>query len=257
MKRCSKCKEWKDRSEFYARKASADGLQHKCKGCRRAYMAEHRDESKQYQQEYYLAHKPHIQKRMQQVYVKNKPRYRERSKAWIEAHPEETKTHQRRYFERHRERVYAKNKRIRANNPGRQQEYNRRNRHNQRAWMKRHPEYMIAASARRRARVLQAPGKFTSPEWQAMREFFGNICLRCKEALPLCADHVVPLACGGSNWISNIQPLCKSCNSTKHTNATDYRDPQRLAEFLAAHRPSHLSEFVNLDIESLLPACDC
>lgn len=36
-------------------------------------------------------------------------------------------------------------------------------------------------------------------------------------------DHVVPVLFGGSNDISNIQPLCRSCNSSKGASTVDYR----------------------------------
>jgi 5-methylcytosine-specific restriction endonuclease McrA len=36
--------------------------------------------------------------------------------------------------------------------------------------------------------------------------------LCCGEAKPLTVDHVVPVSKGGSNDISNIQPLCLECN---------------------------------------------
>lgn len=76
---------------------------------------------------------------------------------------------------------------------------------------------------RRRALHKNAPGKYTAEEFLELCELFGNVCLACGEETQLTADHVIPLAKGGSNDISNIQPLCRSCNSKKHTQSTDFR----------------------------------
>jgi hypothetical protein len=78
---------------------------------------------------------------------------------------------------------------------------------------------------RRRARLLAAPGSFTTSEWI---ELLGRhpICPSCKrrwEDIPLppgrvssiSRDHVIPISRGGSNSIENLQPLCFSCNSRK------------------------------------------
>jgi 5-methylcytosine-specific restriction endonuclease McrA len=39
----------------------------------------------------------------------------------------------------------------------------------------------------------------------------------------LTADHIVPVELGGSSYISNIQPLCQTCNSSKGIRIIDYR----------------------------------
>jgi hypothetical protein len=76
----------------------------------------------------------------------------------------------------------------------------------------------------RRVRKMNNGGTFTITEWRSLLSRCGNKCLRCgRSDRKLTADHVVPVSKGGSNYISNIQPLCLSCNSTKHDSIIDYR----------------------------------
>jgi len=74
-----------------------------------------------------------------------------------------------------------------------------------------------------RARRAAAPGSFTAEEWKAVRERYGAVCLRCKQAAPLTVDHVIPLSKGGTNDADNLQPLCLPCNVKKGTRTLDYR----------------------------------
>jgi len=52
-------------------------------------------------------------------------------------------------------------------------------------------------------------------------------CLCCDKAqrkgVPLNADHIRPVSMGGNNAISNLQTLCKQCNTVKGVNEVDYR----------------------------------
>lgn len=68
----------------------------------------------------------------------------------------------------------------------------------------------------RRCLERAAPGNFTNAEWIAVCERFGWTCPCCGKCKPLTRDHIVPILRGGDNFISNIQPLCKSCNSRKN-----------------------------------------
>jgi 5-methylcytosine-specific restriction endonuclease McrA len=76
----------------------------------------------------------------------------------------------------------------------------------------------------RRALEMNAEGSFTTEEWYSLCETFGNKCLSCgRPDVKLTQDHVVPLSKGGTNWITNIQPLCGTCNSSKGAKTIDYR----------------------------------
>ena len=40
-------------------------------------------------------------------------------------------------------------------------------------------------------------------------------CQKCGATEDLTIDHIIPLALGGSNDLSNFHTLCQSCNSSK------------------------------------------
>lgn len=67
-------------------------------------------------------------------------------------------------------------------------------------------------------------GRFSLSDWKTLCLSFGNRCLWCERTnIELTVDHVVPLIKGGSNFIENIQPLCRVCNSKKHDKIIDFR----------------------------------
>lgn len=68
----------------------------------------------------------------------------------------------------------------------------------------------------RYAREKGAEGSHTLDEWNRLKKAYRNQCAICKKDVKLTRDHKQPLSKGGSNYISNIQPLCASCNSKKH-----------------------------------------
>ena len=93
-------------------------------------------------------------------------------------------------------------------------------------WRRSNPDAVVSMNQGRRALKLNAQGSYTAEEWSRLKEQTGNRCLCCgtpaTETL-LTVDHVVPLVQGGRNSIDNLQPLCKSFNSRKHTQMVDYR----------------------------------
>ncbi len=78
---------------------------------------------------------------------------------------------------------------------------------------------------RYKASKIHAIGHHTFDEWLGLKLMYKNMCLCCKQQEPdikLTEDHIVPLSMGGTDDISNIQPLCVSCNTRKHARIISY-----------------------------------
>jgi len=93
-------------------------------------------------------------------------------------------------------------------------------------WNKNNPEKTRCFVRRRRVLKAKSEGTHTLNEWLELCAEYNNACASCGKVGKLTEDHVVPLSKGGSDYISNIQPLCGPCNSHKGVNCTDYRTPR-------------------------------
>lgn len=151
---------------------------------------------------------------------KNKDMQAERVRAWHAANPDRVREIKRAYYERNRPEVIA-----------RSAAYDKQNPEQARAKKAKYAKTdagKIAGKAvvhRRRARLLANGGSFSAAEWTALVERCGNRCVACftpSTAAALEPDHIVPIALGGSNAISNIQPLCRSCNARKAAKVHNY-----------------------------------
>jgi len=115
----------------------------------------------------------------------------------------------------------------RADNPEYHAEYYAENTEREKArfakYAKDNPDKFRAYKQRRRARKANAQGTFNADDWKAKLAYYGYRCRYCgihksetNEGW-LEADHAIPLSQGGTNFISNIVPACKSCNCSKGT----------------------------------------
>jgi hypothetical protein len=76
----------------------------------------------------------------------------------------------------------------------------------------------------RKEKIRANGGSHTEQEWESLKRWYNNRCAKCGANNPT-KDHIIPVNKGGTDNISNIQPLCQQCNSSKLDRfATDYRD---------------------------------
>jgi 5-methylcytosine-specific restriction endonuclease McrA len=87
------------------------------------------------------------------------------------------------------------------------------------------PNYYAVSSRKRRTTKFGNGGGHTVAEWELLKAQYDWKCPACGRLEPeikLTADHIIPVVKGGSNNIENIQPLCRPCNSRKHTDTIQY-----------------------------------
>lgn len=184
-KKCRKCGEIRDIREFRIWRLV-------CKLCQAK-------DSKNYR----IVHKSRIAVREKQYRLEHKSEAKLARKQWWIYHGKERNTcHKKWYlFHKNERRIYNK-------------QYNKEHR----------DENRIRTHVRR-SRQAENGGKYTRGEWQLLCGYYslGGRCLCCGEVKPLVTDHVVPIKLGGTSDISNLQPICNSCNCSKQAKYIDYR----------------------------------
>lgn len=173
---------------------------------------------------------------------------RERVKRWRRENPEKAKKlydradkkrknsngrkeWQKNYIQTHRQKRAEYMKEWRKNNPEYWKLWFRKNRKKTRIYEKvyrlKHPGYIKRKNIKRYTRRQKAEGSFTLEEWENKKKEYNYCCAKCgvseeellnKTNEGLTIDHIIPLSKGGTNYISNIRPLCRSCNARKGNN---------------------------------------
>lgn len=236
-KYCSMCHEFKSISEYFKNRARKDGVSVYCKPCEKKKVQNRKEAVNAYNREWRKTHSDQV--KLADAERRKSPEYKihqqEYGKQYRKTHPIKADVMQRnamklkemRKIDASRFKAYDKNN------------YNRNKRGKpifiEKCKLKNHKhysenkEYYIIKSHHRYARKMNAQGSHSVKEWSTLKAQFDNRCVRCLRLIQLTRDHVIPLSKGGSDYISNIQPLCKSCNSHKMTETKDYRPIARIA----------------------------
>lgn len=209
-KKCSVCDRTQPVSNFTVNKALKSGLSSFCKDC----AAERR-------KKYYDKDKEHINK----LKRKNRIRYRDKALAYDKEYYQKTKERRleyaRQYRKDNRDKLLADtreyNKTHKKENKERTQKYRKNNLEKVRQikanYRKNNPEAVQKHHMTRRARKAQN-GIFEVSK-KELQKLMKGPCVSCGSTERINIDHIIPIARGGAHSIGNLQPLCKSCNSSK------------------------------------------
>lgn len=212
-KRCSKCGEVKEVSQFVKDPQKKDGLYSSCKICYKKHYKNTVEKYKPTREKYKVENRDKILAHKHKKYDENRDTLLEKLKEYHRTHKES----EGKYREKNKLYLLQKAKEWTIKNKDR---VNAR----MRKWRADHKDKVSVQKNNRRAREKR--GRITNEEWAQVLEKYGNKCLCCGRSAPdvrITMDHVLPLDKGGMNTIDNVQPLCKSCNSKKHTKHIDYR----------------------------------
>jgi 5-methylcytosine-specific restriction endonuclease McrA len=129
-------------------------------------------------------------------------------KEWRKRNPERAKKISQKTKEKNREKIRLWNR-----------EYGLKHKKERRIqllnWRRKNKAKAVQQVLLRRYRAMGVGGKHTLEEWEALKRKYLFRCAICKKRKPLTRDHMIPITKGGTNDISNIQPLCRQCNSRK------------------------------------------
>jgi len=207
-KECRRCHNILPIKSFHRNSTTKDGHTTICKACRseqeRDRYAQDRERILNNVRTYRDKNRPEINRKGKAKYHDNQDyrdqvfeyqkKYRAENKARIAEYGVE-------YREKNRERINKRISNYRKTKKG--------------SFKQRQKDY------KRRAREKESLGSHSLEEWENLKKEFNYTCPMCSKSEPeitLTEDHVIPLIKGGTNWISNIHPLCRSCNSKKGAN---------------------------------------
>jgi 5-methylcytosine-specific restriction endonuclease McrA len=172
----------------------------KCVACEKLICQKFRNANKEKiakaNKEWRLANKDHVKK--------SRVRYREEN-------PEKVAESKKRYYEENKEKCLMQS---RAHKESNRDHYKVL----QKKWREENRERVRTANRNRKKKIKATEGTHTADDIKNLLQMQGCKCAACFIRIKknnYHVDHIQPLALGGSNWPSNLQILCPTCNMSK------------------------------------------
>lgn len=224
-KECSKCGKDKPLSEYYRRADSPDGYRSYCKQCKNTQQKKwdknNEERLREYKRSYYRENYMGTEEQKQKARHWNKEYYSRNQEEMLQRAKEYRESENgKRKIRAYRRRDYVKEKqRERA------AEYysTEKGKEKRKRWRRKNKNIVNASTRIRRHKRRANGGEFTDTEWERLVKMCDGRCVCCGSKEQLTVDHIVPVSAGGDSNITNIQPLCLSCNSSKQAKTADYR----------------------------------
>jgi 5-methylcytosine-specific restriction endonuclease McrA len=243
-KQCKKCGEAKPITEFYVYDKEKGHRLSTCKPCHikqtsarskelyqenpgffrqktRDYVAANRDEVNRKQRERRQANIESARQKDREWWAR--PENRSRKAEYRRTKSRERKVYNAEYRKKNKNKILKYDQIYRQSKPWIYRKASKK-------WASSHPELARACRTRarhkRRAILANVEGTYTDAEWEAIKARHDYTCPMCGYREPfvkLTVDHIIPISKGGTNWASNLQPLCGWCNSVKKDRLIDVR----------------------------------
>jgi 5-methylcytosine-specific restriction endonuclease McrA len=237
LKICSSCAIEKNKAEFHKVKANKDGLSGQCCSCigekKRIWYANNAEKERARSKAWSEANPDKVAATRKKYNQENPERVSEIRKASAERNKDRRLACGRAWYAKNSEKKIAYSKewyeknidhaRAAANVRSKSRYHANPELMSERAkeYRKKNPDGVAAQKRRYKASKLGAEGSHTGKDVQAIFDSQRGLCANCKKKLfksgenKFHVDHIAPLSKGGSNWPSNLQCLCPSCNLRK------------------------------------------
>lgn len=145
---------------------------------------------------------------------KDKEKKKANNKKYRKDNPEKEKERHKKYYKENRDVIIEKAKEYNKKHKKERKKYDKK-------YRKEHKEQRKINEQKRQMRKKGNGGSYTIEEITKLRKDSKGICKGYKRNShyvgedKLTIDHIIPISKGGNSYISNIQLLCGSCNSSK------------------------------------------